>query len=105
MGLASAQIKKSSKLSYYQLLGEIEIDQSKTLALRDKSNREGLIETEAFRDFTELTKAILSHLEFYTRRVRDEWTRKEKTRDVSAPSVSTASRASARLLAKLSESL
>ncbi len=103
LGLASAQIKKSSKLSYYQLLGEIEIDQSKTLALRDKSNREGLIETEAFRDFTELTKAILSHLEFYTRRVRDEWTRKKKTRDVSAASVTTASRASARLLARLSE--
>ena len=78
LGLASAQIKKSSKLSYYQLLGEIEIDQSQTLALRDKSNREGFIETEAFRDLTELTKAILDHLAFHTRRVRDEWTRTEK---------------------------
>ena len=104
LGLASAQIKKSSKLSYYQLLGEIEIDQSKTLALRDKSNREGLIETEAFRDFTELTKAVLSHLEFYTRRVRDEWTRKAKIRDIPVRSVATASRVSARLLTRLAES-
>ena len=104
LGLASAQIKKSSKLSYYQLLGEIEIDQSKTLALRDKSNREGFIETEAFRDLTELTKAILNHLEIYTRRVRDEWTRQTKTRDVPARSVATAARASARLLAMLSKS-
>ena len=104
LGLASAQIKKSSKLSYYQLLGEIEIDQSQTLALRDKSNREGFIETEAFRDLTELTKAILNHLEFYTRRVRDQWTRSQKIRDVPARSVANAARASARLLKTLSQS-
>ena len=103
LGLASAQIKKSSKLSYYQLLGEIEIDQSQTLALRDKSNREGFIETEPFRDLTELTKAILDHLAFHTRRVRDEWTLTEKTRAVPAKSVATAARASARLFAALAE--
>ena len=104
LGLASAQIKKSSKLSYYQLLGEIEIDQSHTLALRDKSNREGFIETEAFRDLTELTKAILDHLAFHTRRVRDEWTRKEKTHAVPPRSLATAARASAVLLTTLSRS-
>ena len=104
LGLASAQIKKSSKLSYYQLLGEIEIDQSRTLALRDKSNREGFIETEAFRDLTELTKAILDHLAFHTRRVRDEWTRTEKTHAISPRSMAAAARASARLFATLSES-
>ena len=104
LGLASAQIKKSSKLSYYQLLGEIEIDQSATLALRDKSNREGFIETEAFRDLTELTKAILDHLAFHTRRVRDEWTRTEKTRAAPPRAVAAAARASARLFASLSES-
>ena len=104
LGLASAQIKKSSKLSYYQLLGEIEIDQSQTLALRDKSNREGFIETEAFRDLTELTKVILDHLAFHTRRVRDEWTRTEKTRATPPRSVAAAARASARLFASLSES-
>ena len=104
LGLASAQIKKSSKLSYYQLLGEIEIDQSETLALRDKSNREGFIETEAFRDLTELTKAILDHLAFHTRRVRDEWTRSEKTRATPARSVAASARASARLLTSLSQS-
>ena len=104
LGLASAQIKKSSKLSYYQLVGEIEIDQSATLTLRDKSNREGFIETEAFRDLTELTKAILDHLAYYTRRVRDEWTRTEKTRATSPRSVTAAARASARLFTTLSES-
>ena len=96
--------KKSSKLSYYQLLGEIELDQSETLALRDKSNREGFIETEAFQDLTELTKAILDHLALHTRRVRDEWTRREKTRAVPARSLATAARASARLFATLAES-
>ena len=104
LGLASEQIKKSSKLSYYQLLGEIEIDQSQTLALRDKSNREGFIETEAFRDLTQLTKAVLDHLAFHTRRVRDEWTRKEKTRAVPARSVANAARVSGLLLTTLSES-
>ena len=104
LGLASEQIKKSSKLSYYQLLGEIEIDQSETLALRDKSNREGFIETEAFRDLTELTKAILNHLALHTRRVRDEWTQSEKTRATPARSVAAAARTSARLFTTLSES-
>ena len=104
LGLASAQIKKSSKLSYYHLLGEIEIDQSETLALRDKSNREGFIETEAFRDLTELTKAVLDHLAFHTRRVRDEWTRTDKTRATPARSVAAAARASARLFTTMSES-
>lgn len=104
LGLASQQIKKSSKLSYYQLVGEIEIDQTKTLALRDRSSREGMIETEAFNDLTELTKGILSELEIHTRRVRDEWGKKDRTGDVSALSAGAASRSSSRLFRALAES-
>lgn len=104
LGLASQQIKKASKLSYYQLLGEIELEQSQTLALRDKSNREGLIETQAFLDLTELTKAVLSELQFYTRRVRDEWTRSDRTREVSGRSLATATRVANKILTVLADS-
>ena len=36
LGLSIQQIKKTSKISYYQLSGEIELDQAKTFDLRDK---------------------------------------------------------------------
>jgi signal transduction histidine kinase len=104
LGLASAQIKKSSKLSYYQIIGEIEIDQANTLSLRDRSSREGMIETEAFQDLTELTKGVLDELQFHTRRIRDEWTRKERSHGVSSTSVALASRLSAKLFGGLAES-
>lgn len=102
--LASQQIKKASRLSYYQLIGEIELKQTETLSLRDRSSREGLIETEAFRDLTALTKAVLSELEIHTRRVRDEWTRRQRSRDVSTTTAANATRASAKLFAALGDS-
>ena len=104
LGLATQQIKKASRLSYYQLIGEIEIEQTKTLSLRDRSSREGLIETEAFNDLTALTKGILGELEHHTRRVRDEWTRRQQSRDVSTPSAIGASRAAAKLFVALADS-
>jgi signal transduction histidine kinase len=104
LGLATQQIKKASRISYYQLIGEIEIEQTKTLSLRDRSSREGLIETESFDDLTALTKAVLSELQHHTRLVRDAWTRHQRSRDVSTPSAITASRASAKLFSKLAES-
>jgi signal transduction histidine kinase len=104
LGLAAQQIKKSSRLSYYQLIGEIEIEQTKTLALRDRSSREGLIETQAFNDLTALTKGVLSELEIHTRAVRDDWTRRQRTRELSTPSAAAALRAGAKLFVALAES-
>jgi signal transduction histidine kinase len=103
LGLATRQIKKSSNLSYYQLIGEIEIEQTETLTLRDRSSREGMLETAAFNDLTELTKAVLRELETQTRLVRDAWKVKDRSRDLSTPSAISASRASAKLFTTLAD--
>src|SRR5262249_19837077 len=83
LGLSMQQIKKSSRISYYQLSGEIELDQTKTFALRDRSSREGMIETQAFHDLAELTRAVIFELETQTRKVRDEWTSRTRSGRVS----------------------
>ena len=97
LGLSIQQIKKTSRISYYQLSGEIELDQSKTLELRDRSSREGMIETKAFRDMAALTRAVIDELEFHTRRVRDEWTKKSRSGRVSAASLRAETRVAAKV--------
>jgi signal transduction histidine kinase len=79
LGLALEQIKKVSKISYYHLAGEIEVQQERTLALRDRSSREGLIETRAYRDLALLTRAAIDQLQIQMQHVREAW-QKTKSR-------------------------
>ena len=58
LGLRQRQIKQAYRMSYYHMLGNIEIDQSSNLNLIDKTNREGLIQNRASEDFISLTRAI-----------------------------------------------
>jgi len=80
LGLALAQIKKSANISYYHLAGEIELAQERTLALRDRSSREGMIETRAYRDLTLLTRSAIDQLQFHMQRVREEWSKAKSRR-------------------------
>ncbi|TAH35206.1 MAG: sensor histidine kinase [Planctomycetota bacterium] len=80
LGLAIAQIKKSSNISYYHLAGEIELAQERTLALRDRSSREGMIETRAYRDLARLTRSAVDQLQFHMQRVREDWTKAKSRR-------------------------
>jgi signal transduction histidine kinase len=77
LGLALAQIKKSSNISYYHLAGEVEVQQELTLALRDRSSREGMIETQAYKDLALLTRAVIDQFQFEIQAVRAAW---QKTR-------------------------
>jgi signal transduction histidine kinase len=77
LGLAQAQIKKSSNISYYHLAGEVDIQQERTLALRDRSSREGMIETQAYKDLALLTGSLIDQLQFEVQAVREAW---QKTR-------------------------
>jgi len=49
----------SERLANNQIIGYVQLDQSKNLLLRDKTNREGLIENEAFLDLRALVRASL----------------------------------------------
>ncbi len=54
--------KKGGKLSYYNMIGNLEIEQTKNLELIDKTDRQGLLDNAAFRDLQELVKRILLNI-------------------------------------------
>jgi len=73
LGLRQRQIKQSYRMSYYHMMGNIEIDQSTNIDLIDKTNREGMIKNRAFNDLTELVKAVTYFLEIDYIGKRDEY--------------------------------
>lgn len=60
--LTEERIKQAFKISYRDFIGSIEIEQSKNFDLIDKTNREGLIENQAFKDLSCLAKNALNQL-------------------------------------------
>jgi signal transduction histidine kinase len=75
LGLRQRQIKQARRLSYYHILGNVEIDQSRNLNLVDKTNREGLIKNQAFDDLARLVKAVVFLVEEDYMGKRDEYKR------------------------------
>ena len=73
LGLRQRQIKQSYRMSYYHMMGNIEIDQSTNIDLIDKTNREGMIKNRAFNDLTELVKAVTYFVELDYIGKRDEY--------------------------------
>lgn len=63
LGLRQRQIKQSYRMSYYHMIGNIEIDQSSNIDLIDKTNREGMLKNRAFNDLTALTRAVTYFVE------------------------------------------
>lgn len=59
LSLSKRHIKKGEKLSYYNMIGNLEIEQSINIELIDKTDRQGLIENTAFQDLTELARNIV----------------------------------------------
>ena len=73
--LSKRHIKKGALLSYYNFIGNVEIDQSANLELTDKTNREGMIENTANNDFVKLIRTTLeSIVETQFKAKRDEYT-------------------------------
>jgi hypothetical protein len=73
LGLRQRQIQQARRISYYHMIGNIEIDQSKNLDLIDKTNREGLIRNQAFSDLRDLVKALVVFVEVDYMGKRDEY--------------------------------
>lgn len=80
LGLSRKQVKQAYRMSYYHMIGTLELDQTKNFDLTDKTNREGMIENQAFKDLKELLLAIHSIVEFKYIAKRDEY--QDKTSDV-----------------------
>jgi hypothetical protein len=60
LNLSKRHIKQGFRISYYNMLGNLEVDQSRNIDLIDKTNREGLIENRASKDLTRLVHAIVA---------------------------------------------
>jgi len=60
--LNEERIKQAFKISYRDFIGSIEIEQSKNFELIDKTNREGMIENQAFKDLSCLAKNAVNQL-------------------------------------------
>jgi signal transduction histidine kinase len=60
LSLSKRHIKQSFRMSYYNMIGNLEIDQTTNIDLVDKTNREGLIANRAYRDLTQLVHATIA---------------------------------------------
>lgn len=60
LNLSKRHIKQSFRMSYYNMIGNLEINQSVNIELIDKTNREGLIANRASKDLTQLVHAIIA---------------------------------------------
>jgi len=62
LDLSKRHIKQGYRISYYNMIGNIEIEQTENFDLVDKTNREGMIENQAFLDLSKLTEAIIQNI-------------------------------------------
>jgi hypothetical protein len=60
LNLSKRHIKQSFRMSYYNMIGNLEINQAANIELVDKTNREGLIDNRAFEDLKQLVHAIIA---------------------------------------------
>ncbi len=61
--LTKRHIRSGDRLSYREMIGNLEIDQSSNLRLVDKTDRQGMINNEAYRDLSKLVRAIVLFVE------------------------------------------
>lgn len=60
LDLDKDRINNTERIGNQQIIGYVEVFQADTLALRDKTDRQGLIENEAFHDLRALVKAAIN---------------------------------------------
>lgn len=60
--LSERQISQAFRISYYHMIGNIEIDQIDNLDLVDKTDRQGLIKNTAYNDLVKLTETIVKNI-------------------------------------------
>ena len=79
LDLNNDRIKRAGLLSYRDFIGNVEIDQTRNLALIDKTSREGMLKNQGFQDLSILIKnAICQILLPRYKGKRDEYTKLTK---------------------------
>lgn len=73
--LSKRHIKKGSNISYYNMYGYVEVFQDSNIDIIDKTDRQGLLENQAFQELSLLVKNIIEHhIETEFRGRRDDFT-------------------------------
>ncbi|MCJ7532394.1 MAG: ATP-binding protein [Anaerolineales bacterium] len=80
LDLSKRHIKKGSNISYYQMSGSVDILQEDTLELIDRTSREGMLDTQSFKDLAKLVKEIVLELERTVQETRDRYRRMKRGR-------------------------
>jgi signal transduction histidine kinase len=76
LNLSTRHIKKGERVSYYAMIGNIEIKQTENINLIDKTDREGMIENVPFKDLAKLVESAIVHpLETTYMAKRDAYTK------------------------------
>jgi signal transduction histidine kinase len=71
--LSKRHIKKGSHISYYNIMGNVEIEQTINFNLIDKTNREGVISNRAYNDLRKLVRGIILLIENDVKGKREEY--------------------------------
>ncbi|RZJ82937.1 MAG: HAMP domain-containing histidine kinase, partial [Chryseobacterium sp.] len=72
LGLRQRQIKQAKRMSYYHMIGNVEIQQGVNILLMDKTSREGMVGNRAAKDLQQLVKAVAFFMENHYMGKRDE---------------------------------
>lgn len=71
--LSKRHIKKGLNISYYNMMGNVEITQSLNINLIDKTNREGVLKNRAYNDLRKLVRGVVFLLENDVKGKRDDY--------------------------------
>ncbi|MFI5253268.1 MAG: ATP-binding protein [Bacteroidota bacterium] len=63
LNLSVRHIKRGLRISYYAMLGSVDIEQGNNITLIDKTNREGMLKNTAFQDLSHLIRSIILFIE------------------------------------------
>lgn len=103
LGLSVRGRKKASKVSYYNMLGEVELLQAKNVALIDTTSRENMLDTTPFQDLGRLVKALVLRLENVYREVRSDFDKKTSGPIPDAPTLRKEAKAAAAVMGRLAK--
>ncbi|MBF0319896.1 MAG: ATP-binding protein [Nitrospirae bacterium] len=73
LNLSVRHIKKGINLSYYNIIGNLELEQTVNLDLVDKSDRHGLLKNQAFLDLAALVRNIILRAEVHFTGMRNKY--------------------------------
>lgn len=101
--LTKAHIKKGSNISYRDMIGNVEIEQSINFNLIDKTNREGVLHNRAYNDFRRLLQGIIALVSNDVKGKREEYNRLTGNIERDIGKLTEASKAASDILERVDE--